>query len=118
MFVSTHYAGEVVGMRFQDSEPWKKVFGPVLVYLNSVSGDENPLTLWEDAKQQVNIIFSSFIQRDLIKQYEQLYSKTIASFQMSIEVESWPYDFPLSEDFHSSNQRGTVRGRLVVHDRY
>lgn len=89
MFVSTHYAGEVVGMRFQDGEPWKKVFGPVLVYLNSVSAGDIPLNLWEDAKQQ-----------------------------MSIEVESWPYDFPHSEDFHSSNQRGTVRGQLVVHDRY
>lgn len=64
MFVSTHYAGEVVGMRFQDGEPWKKVFGPVLVYLNSVSAGDIPLNLWEDAKQQVNIIFSSFIQRD------------------------------------------------------
>lgn len=38
-------------------------------------------------------------------------------FQMSLEVEHWPYDFPASNDFQSTHQRGTVRGRLLVQDR-
>lgn len=53
MFVSTHYAGKDVGMKFAAGEPWKKVFGPVFVYVNSVSPEEDSLSLWQDAKQQV-----------------------------------------------------------------
>jgi len=37
---------------------------------------------------------------------------------MLIEVESWPYSFPASEDFPSSSQRGNISGRLLVQDRY
>lgn len=39
-------------------------------------------------------------------------------FQMMVEVESWPYSFVASEDFPTSDQRGSVRGRLLVLDRY
>ncbi|XP_059309412.1 probable rhamnogalacturonate lyase B isoform X2 [Lycium ferocissimum] len=90
MFFSTHYAGEILALRFRNGESWKKVFGPVFIYLNSASlDDEDILTLWTDAKEQ-----------------------------MLIETENWPYDFPLSEDFIQANQRGIVSGRLLVSDSY
>ncbi|KAB1200353.1 Rhamnogalacturonate lyase [Morella rubra] len=89
MFVSTHYAGRDAEMKFEDGEPWKKVFGPVFVYLNSVSNESDALQLWKDAKQQ-----------------------------MVVEVESWPYNFTQSEDFLPADQRGTVTGQLLVSDRY
>ncbi|KAI3859552.1 hypothetical protein MKX03_024006 [Papaver bracteatum] len=89
MFQSAHYSGDSLNPKIQDGEPWKKVFGPVFIYLNSVFDDEDPLSLWQDAKEQ-----------------------------MLIEVQSWPYNFPASEDFPSSDQRGNVSGRLLVHDRY
>ncbi|XP_059307364.1 uncharacterized protein LOC132058946 isoform X2 [Lycium ferocissimum] len=90
MFFSTHYAGEILGLKFRDGEPWRKVFGPVFVYINSLSSDEeDTLTLWTDAKEQ-----------------------------MFIETENWPYNFPLSEDFARADQRGTVSGRLLVRDSY
>lgn len=57
MFVSTHYAGKEVGMKFRDGEMWEKVFGPVLVYLNSDISDEGIGSLWEDAKEQVSFKF-------------------------------------------------------------
>ncbi|KAL0379038.1 UNVERIFIED_CONTAM: hypothetical protein Sradi_3209300 [Sesamum radiatum] len=88
MFFSTHYAGLPLIIEFRDGEPWKKVFGPVFMYLNSVQPDEDPLTLWADAKEQ-----------------------------MLLETEKWPYDFPLSDDFPYADQRGTVTGRLLVRDR-
>ncbi|KAK4393937.1 hypothetical protein Sango_1864500 [Sesamum angolense] len=69
IFFSDHYAGPAFGVRLRNGEPWKKVFGPVFVYLNSDSGDK-PKTLWEDAKEQ-----------------------------MSRETKKWPYDFPSSHDF-------------------
>lgn len=54
MFFSTHYAGEDLAPKFQSEEYWKKVFGPVYVYLNSdVRAKQNPSVLWDDAKQRV-----------------------------------------------------------------
>ncbi|XP_010244706.1 PREDICTED: probable rhamnogalacturonate lyase B [Nelumbo nucifera] len=89
VFLSSHYTGQDLVPKFQQGEAWKKVFGPVFIYLNSVFNGEDPLSLWDDAKTQ-----------------------------MLMEVQSWPYSFPTSEDFPSSGQRGTVRGRLFVRDRY
>ncbi|KAK1391735.1 hypothetical protein POM88_010791 [Heracleum sosnowskyi] len=88
MFVSAHYAGSDLVPKFKQGEFWKKVYGPVFIYLNTNDGLD-PLALWNDAKTH-----------------------------MSIEVKSWPYDFPASEDFPSKDQRGNVRGRLLVHDTY
>lgn len=58
MFVSTHYAGKEVTMAFQEGETYKKVFGPVFVYLNSASidDDDDTLSLWSDANQQVLLV--------------------------------------------------------------
>lgn len=60
MFVSTHYAGEDLELKFREGELWKKVFGPVFIYLNSTHrGGTDPLYLWEDAKSQVPRQFSN-----------------------------------------------------------
>lgn len=60
MFFSTHYGGVPFILKFSDGEPWKKVFGPLFIYLNSVLDDEDPLSLWTDAKEQVlDMIFSN-----------------------------------------------------------
>ncbi len=55
MFVSTHYAGKDLGMSFEEGEPWKKVFVPIFVYLNSVSSTpNNPQELWANDKSRYN----------------------------------------------------------------
>ncbi|XP_073284587.1 uncharacterized protein [Primulina huaijiensis] len=90
MFISTHYAGEDLALKFKAEEYWKKVFGPFLVYFNSdVLANVNASILWEDAKKKA-----------------------------SEEVGSWPYGFPLSKDFLKSDQRGEISGQLHVYDRY
>ncbi|XWS45038.1 hypothetical protein CRYUN_Cryun15aG0102000 [Craigia yunnanensis] len=90
MFVSTHYTGTEIDIAYKTGEPWKKVFGPVLIYLNSASGDDDyRKTLWNDAKRQ-----------------------------LSEEIEIWPYNFTRSEDFPHAEQRGEVNGQLLVRDRY
>ncbi|KAI3465168.1 hypothetical protein Pfo_021831 [Paulownia fortunei] len=89
IFVTSHYAGEDLILKFQPGEIWKKVFGPVFIYLNTVSDGDDALSLWNDAKEQ-----------------------------MKKEVESWPYSFAASDDFPKSNQRGAVRGKMLVHDSY
>ncbi|GMN31863.1 hypothetical protein TIFTF001_046555 [Ficus carica] len=90
VFLTCHYVGKDLIMKFEKGEPWKKVFGPIPVYLNSVSDDTDYRhSLWEDAKKQAEE-----------------------------EVGKWPYNFIQSKDFPSSDQRGTVSGQLLVHDRY
>ncbi|KAF3324877.1 Rhamnogalacturonate lyase [Carex littledalei] len=89
MFMSAHYAGDDLSPKFTNGEYWKKVFGPVFMYCNSSYDGSDPTLLWEDAK-----------------------------VQMLIEVESWPYCFPASDDFDKSWQRGSISGRLLVRDRY
>ncbi|XP_044511799.1 probable rhamnogalacturonate lyase B isoform X2 [Mangifera indica] len=89
VFLSGHYAGKYMVTNFGPNEPWKKVFGPVFIYLNSAVNGDDPRWLWEDAK---------------IKTMD--------------EIQSWPYSFPASEDFQKSEQRGSVCGRLLVLDRY
>ncbi|RWW20019.1 hypothetical protein GW17_00015893 [Ensete ventricosum] len=88
-FVSSHYAGDDILPRVTNGEYWKKVFGPVFIYLNSDSTESDPKLLWEDAKKQAGV-----------------------------EEGSWPYKFPASEDFQKSEQRGSVSGRLLVVDEY
>ncbi|KAL6221702.1 hypothetical protein ACLB2K_005097 [Fragaria x ananassa] len=82
-----------VGLKFQEGEAWKKVFGPVFVHLNSAAPSSHSSSmiraLWNNVKDQ-----------------------------MLEEVKSWPYNFISSQDYPSSNQRGSVSGQLLVHDRY
>ncbi|EXC35407.1 hypothetical protein L484_026732 [Morus notabilis] len=89
MFTSAHYAGRDAVMIFEEGEPWKKVFGPVSVYLNSISIDDDPLLLWQNAKEK-----------------------------LQEEVEAWPFNFTQSKDFIGSDQRGIVGGQLLIRDRY
>ncbi|KAG2319103.1 hypothetical protein Bca4012_054643 [Brassica carinata] len=89
-FISEHYVGTDMETRYKTGEAWKKVLGPVFIYLNSDSTGNNPqYSLWEDAKRQT----------------EQ-------------EVEAWPYDFVASSDFPTRQERGTITGRLFVNDRF
>lgn len=59
MFVSTHYGGEDLVIKFGKGEAWKKVFGPVFIYMNSISDHKININnnaaslLWDDAKKQV-----------------------------------------------------------------
>jgi hypothetical protein len=36
---------------------------------------------------------------------------------MLMEVQSWPYNFPESDDFPKWDERGNVSGRLLVKER-
>ena len=58
IFVSSHYTGDDIVPRVRNGEYWKKVFGPVFIYLNSASTKSDPKLLWEDAKKQVGRLAS------------------------------------------------------------
>nr|CAD1817348.1 unnamed protein product [Ananas comosus var. bracteatus] len=90
IFLSDHYTGRSAHFRLEDGEHWKKVLGPIFIYLNSAANQRDvALHLWENAKAQ-----------------------------MQIETKRWPYDFPASVDFPKLNQRGLVFGKLMVRDRH
>ncbi|CAL4902470.1 unnamed protein product [Urochloa decumbens] len=86
VFLGPHYIGRDMVIGFEKGEYWKKVLGPVFIYLNS--GDPaSKGDLWEDAKVQAQA-----------------------------EVKKWPYSFPQSPDFAKAGERGSVKGRLWVRD--
>ncbi|XP_047320375.1 rhamnogalacturonate lyase-like [Impatiens glandulifera] len=89
IFVTPHYGGTDLVVKLKEGEEWKKVYGPVFIYLNSATQGDEASSLWDDAKKQMNS-----------------------------EIQSWPYTFPASKDFPQSNQRGLVKGRLLVKDAY
>lgn len=95
MFLGTHYVGDDIVAKINAGEQWKKVLGPMFIYLNS-SPNPNPKRgdfqfhdMWKDAKAQAKA-----------------------------EASKWPYSFPVSPDFHKAIERGSVTGRLLVRDRY
>lgn len=59
MFHGTHYIGNEILAHFQEGEAWRKVFGPIFVYLNSTSDASKAYNLWIDAKKQVQFRFLS-----------------------------------------------------------
>ncbi|KAF4353439.1 hypothetical protein F8388_005041, partial [Cannabis sativa] len=54
VFMSCHYVGKDLIIKLKKGETWKKVFGPISIFLNSVSTNPNPHSvLWENAKTQL-----------------------------------------------------------------
>jgi rhamnogalacturonan endolyase len=88
MFLGTHYVGKYIVTQVGNGEYWKKVLGPVFIYLNS-SPLRDLRALWEDAKSQ---------------------SQT--------EARKWPYNFLQSPDFPKADMRGSITGRLFVRDKF
>ncbi|KAG9439228.1 hypothetical protein H6P81_019393 [Aristolochia fimbriata] len=89
MFHGVHYLGEDCAASFTEGEAWRKVLGPIFVYLNSTSSVSNAHDLWIDAKKQ----------------------------RLS-EMTQWPYNFVSSPFFLSEKERGSLSGRLFVADSY
>ncbi|BFI27800.1 rhamnogalacturonan endolyase [Marchantia polymorpha subsp. ruderalis] len=87
MFHSAHYAGIELCAQFR-SEAWRKVFGPVYIYLNKKPAAAKVRDLWDDAKAR-----------------------------MQLEWRSWPYTWPASSDYPKAADRGEVSGRILFRDR-
>lgn len=53
MFVSAHYSGEELVPKFEEGEPWNHIYGPIFMYMNNATKQENISMLWDDAKRKV-----------------------------------------------------------------
>ncbi|GJN13877.1 hypothetical protein PR202_gb00629 [Eleusine coracana subsp. coracana] len=89
VFFGTHYIGKDMVLNIKDGEYWKKVMGPVFIYLNSSPKKGEIHALWDDAKAQAQA-----------------------------EIGKWPYSFPQSKDYAKASDRGSITGKLMVRDRY
>ncbi|KAI3915767.1 hypothetical protein MKW92_040113 [Papaver armeniacum] len=88
VFLSSHYIGQDGVPIFQDGEAWKKVYGPVFIYLNTGPAGTKESALYDDAEKQ-----------------------------LQQETKNWPYNFLGSPDYQKADQRGSVQGKLLVRDR-
>ena len=70
-------------------ESWRKIFGPFLIYCNSVPKDtaNAPMALWNDAKNQAKI-----------------------------EQSQWPYGWYTNPFYVKKSGRGEITGKLVIDD--
>ncbi|CAD6258470.1 unnamed protein product [Miscanthus lutarioriparius] len=90
VFLGTHYTGIDIMLNLGDGEYWKKVMGPVFIYLNSSPNNGSDIrAFWDDAKAQARA-----------------------------EAGKWPYSFPESPGFAKAGDRGTVTGTLLVRDAF
>ena len=53
-------------MAFKKGEPFKKVYGPVFVYLNSVPRGHDAPALWNDAKRQVLLLIALNVIKNVL----------------------------------------------------
>lgn len=61
MFHGTHYIGDDIVAHFSEGEAWRKVFGPIFIYLNSTPSVSNAHGFWIDEKRQVTIYYPTTI---------------------------------------------------------
>ncbi len=88
MFGGTHYGMGADGA-VASGEKWEKIYGPFLIYCNKVPiGTANvPKALWVDAKSQTEL-----------------------------ERTKWPYSWFSDSTYLKVNQRGSIKGKLVIND--
>ena len=85
-FGRDHFGGS--GTSLAAGEPWKKLYGPFLLYCNTTGTTANAGdALWADAKAQ-----------------------------SAAEQAAWPYSWMTNTDYPLAAGRGTVTGTLVVND--
>ncbi|KXG27673.1 probable rhamnogalacturonate lyase C [Sorghum bicolor] len=99
MFLGTHYVGDDIVLNLADGEHWKKVLGPVFIYLNS-----SPSRRWWRAGGGADVVVRGLWDD--------------AKARARAEAGRWPYSFLESPDFAKAGDRGTVTGTLVVRDRF
>ncbi len=88
MFNGQHYGMGTDGA-IAAGESWRKIFGPFLIYCNSVApGTPNaPGALWADAMAQAKV-----------------------------EQSEWPYEWYTNPYYVKQSGRGTITGKLVISD--
>lgn len=57
VFHGCHYIGSDIIPNFEEGEAWRKVFGPVFIYLNCAPMGTPCPALWQNAKDQVSFHF-------------------------------------------------------------
>ncbi|KAG9133608.1 hypothetical protein Leryth_023099 [Lithospermum erythrorhizon] len=129
MFHSSHYIGNDMLTQFQEGETWRKVLGPIFVYLNTTSDASKAHNLWSDAKKQR--IFEESVwpydflstpyyleakDRSLIPAKNAYIGLSAAKTQGSWQTESKDYQFWVQTDLRGNfNIKNAIPGVYRLH---
>ena len=107
---SGHYAG--AGTRIAAGEEWHKVIGPIFVYCNSL-GKPQPTTQAE-LDTLAATAGNPTVPASFTANANALWQDALA--QAKRENSKWPYDWVKGVDYTPLEQRGTVKGQIVLED--
>ena len=110
-WTSGHYAGGA-GCSVPAGQDWKKVVGPIFVYLNALENPKDPSQAELDtlaATQGNPTVPATWHDNSLA-----LWNDALAKAK---EVEAaWPYDWVNGVDYPHKSERGNVTGQVVLDD--
>ncbi|HTK74316.1 MAG TPA: polysaccharide lyase family protein [Gemmataceae bacterium] len=100
----SHYGGSSCSIA--QGEAWTKVIGPFLIYCNSAANVGQAVP--DDAKRQAQPDLQATATHDA------MWKDALARAKR--EFGAWPYDWVRGVDYPHKDERGTVRGQLVLND--
>jgi rhamnogalacturonan endolyase len=110
-WTSGHYAGGA-GNSVPQGQDWKKVVGPIFVYLNALENPKEPSKAELDtlaATQGNPTVPTTWHDNSLA-----LWNDAMAK---AVEVKAaWPYDWVSGVDYPHKSERGNVTGQVVLDD--
>jgi rhamnogalacturonan endolyase len=110
-WTSGHYAGGA-GCNIPAGENWKKVIGPIFVYLNTLENPKDP------TKAELDTLAATAGNPTVPATWHDnalaLWNDALATAK---EVKAaWPYDWVSGVDYPHKNERGNVTGQFVLND--
>jgi rhamnogalacturonan endolyase len=107
----THYGGGATA-DVPAGEAWSKVIGPIFVYVNSLDSSETPTQADLDTLEKTagNPTVPAAWRNNATALWHD------ALDQAKKEKAAWPYDWVKGVDYPHKNERGGVKGQIVLND--
>jgi len=107
----THYGRNTV-CSIAEGEEWSKVVGPIFVYVNALDSFQTPSPAALDTLNATagNPTVPAAWKNNAMALWQD------ALNQAKMEKAKWPYDWVNGVDYPHKNERGTVKGQLVLND--
>lgn len=107
----THYGGGATAT-VAAGEPWTKVIGPMMVYVNSLERAQTPSAA--DLDTLAATAGNPTVPPAWKANATALWQDALA--QAKKETAKWPYDWVRGVDYPHRHERGSVTGRIVLND--
>jgi rhamnogalacturonan endolyase len=107
----THFAGGATA-NVAAGEKWSKVIGPMMVYVNSLDNFKTPTAA--DLATLTATAGNPVVPQAWTDNATALWKEALV--QAKKENSKWPYEWVEGVDYPKKNERGNVKGRLVLND--